>query len=243
MYDLDSDGELSIPEIEQMIKELFGEGGGKQCLASAIDFAEARGGALNLSVHHILYTYIQYDTHYVMLFADTSYISLFHSNSFIAFTGSHQLLLFPIFQLQRKLQSKVFGIQFWQNIEHSAKENYNQDQTKNEFNPRHVQILLRTYQVGGAAAVLSHKGDPNKGLRDWYETQKNQDAESGMIDESQEIIEQKSSRWNSLRDKVNTTKATHQWSSVRKSILDTDAMGKIKELKPKGVSAKREVSM
>ena len=167
----------------------------------------------------------------------------FHSNSFIAFTGSHQLLLFPIFQLQRKLQSKVFGIQFWQNIEHSAKENYNQDQTKNEFNPRHLQILLRTYQVGGAAAVLSHKGDPNKGLRDWYETQKNQDAESGMIDESQEIIEQKSSRWNSLRDKVNTTKATHQWSSVRKSILDTDAMGKIKELKPKGVSAKREVSM
>lgn len=59
MYDLDSDGELSIPEIEQMIKELFGEGGGKQCLASAIDFAEARGGALNLSVHHILYTSIQ----------------------------------------------------------------------------------------------------------------------------------------------------------------------------------------
>ena len=93
MYDLDSDGELSIPEIEQMIKELCGEGGGKQCLASAIDFAEARGGALNLSVHHILYTYIQYDTHYVMLFAHTSYISLFHSNSFIAFTGSHQVLL------------------------------------------------------------------------------------------------------------------------------------------------------
>ena len=48
MYDLDSDGELSIPEIERMIKELFGEGGGKQCLSSAIDFAEARGGALNL---------------------------------------------------------------------------------------------------------------------------------------------------------------------------------------------------
>ena len=48
MYDLDSDGELSIPEIEQMVKELFGEGGGKQCLDSAIEFAETRGGALNL---------------------------------------------------------------------------------------------------------------------------------------------------------------------------------------------------
>lgn len=48
MYDLDSDGELSIPEIEGMTKELFGEGGGQQCLAEAIEFAEARGGALNL---------------------------------------------------------------------------------------------------------------------------------------------------------------------------------------------------
>ena len=50
MYDLDSDGELSIPEIERMVKELFGEGGGKQCLDSAIEFAETRGGALNLWV-------------------------------------------------------------------------------------------------------------------------------------------------------------------------------------------------
>ena len=48
MYDLDADGELSIPEIERMVKELFGEGGGKQCLDSAIEFAETRGGALNL---------------------------------------------------------------------------------------------------------------------------------------------------------------------------------------------------
>lgn len=50
MYDLDSDGELSIPEIERMVKELFGDGGGQQCLREAIEFAEARGGALNLYV-------------------------------------------------------------------------------------------------------------------------------------------------------------------------------------------------
>jgi Ca2+-binding EF-hand superfamily protein len=48
MYDLDSDGELSVPEIEQMVHEFYGEGGGKQCLKEAIEFAEARGGALNL---------------------------------------------------------------------------------------------------------------------------------------------------------------------------------------------------
>lgn len=48
MYDLDTDGELSIPEIERMVNELFGAGGGKRCLKQAIEFAEARGGALNL---------------------------------------------------------------------------------------------------------------------------------------------------------------------------------------------------
>ena len=48
MYDLDTDGELSIPEIEGMVKEFFGKDGGKQCLNQAIEFAEAQGGALNL---------------------------------------------------------------------------------------------------------------------------------------------------------------------------------------------------
>ena len=48
MYDLDSDGELSLPEIERMVYELFGVGGGKQCLKEAIDFAKARGGVLSL---------------------------------------------------------------------------------------------------------------------------------------------------------------------------------------------------
>jgi len=47
-YDLDTDGELSIPKIEGMVKEFFGKDGGKQCLNQAIEFAEAKGGALNL---------------------------------------------------------------------------------------------------------------------------------------------------------------------------------------------------
>lgn len=54
MYDLDCDGELSIPEIEGMVRELFGDDGGKQCLREAIEFAEARGGALNLYVRPYL---------------------------------------------------------------------------------------------------------------------------------------------------------------------------------------------
>ena len=48
MYDLDSDGELSLPEIEKMVDEFFWEGGGKKCLENATRFAEERGGALNL---------------------------------------------------------------------------------------------------------------------------------------------------------------------------------------------------
>ena len=48
MYDVYADGELSVPEIERMVHELYGDGGGKQCLKEALGFAEARCGALNL---------------------------------------------------------------------------------------------------------------------------------------------------------------------------------------------------
>ncbi|KAL9187085.1 hypothetical protein ACHAXT_010805 [Thalassiosira profunda] len=208
MYDLDADGELSIPEIEGMVRELFGDDGGKQCLNEAIDFAEARGGALNL-------------------------------NAFIAFTGTHQLLLFPMFQIQRKLQRKVFGIRYWEKVERAAKENFN-GPNPNEFNPRHVQILLRTYQTGGAAAVLRHTGDPNAGLRDWYNNQKEHDVvDEAELEEMEEGEAQKTGlqRWNSLRDSVNgKAKAVQQWSSVRKSILDGQ-VEKVKGMqvpKPKG---------
>ena len=145
MYDLDSDGELSVPELEGMVGELYGQNGGNKCLNEAVEFAEHRGGALKL-------------------------------NSFIAFTASHQMLLFPMFNLQRKLQKRVFGTGYWERIEKRAKDNYG-NANKNEFNPRHVQILLRTYQTGGAVAVLSHTGDPNQGLREWYVNEKERDTQ------------------------------------------------------------------
>lgn len=153
-----------------------------------------------------------------------------YRNSFIAFTGSHQLLLFPMFQIQRKLQKRVFGIRFWEKIERASKENFN-DRNKNEFNPRHVQILLRTYQTGGAAAVLSHTGDPNKGLREWYENQKNND----IIDET-DLPEPKMSRWTSVRNVVNS----------KRNIIDRQAMkqktlGRVRELKRSKPSLKRKV--
>ena len=144
MFDLDSDGELSVPEVESMVGELYGHNGGGKCLMEAVEFAEQRGGALKL-------------------------------NSFIAFTASHQMLLFPMFKLQHKLQKRVFGTGYWKRIEKRAKDDY-ENANKNEFNPRHVQILLRTYQTGGAVAVLTHTGDPNQGLREWYENEKEMDT-------------------------------------------------------------------
>ena len=140
-----------------------------------------------------------------------------------------------MFQLQRKLQKKVFGNKFWEKIEKKAKENFNiDDHNKDEFNPRHVQILLRTYQTGGAVAVLSHTGDPNKGLREWYANQKDKDTNDEEAPPSTEDEQKLTSRWSSIREKVNTkSKATQQWSNVKKSILEANAVEKMKEIKPK----------
>ena len=140
-----------------------------------------------------------------------------------------------MFQLQRQLQKKVFGVKFWEKIEKKAKENFNIDEhNKNEFNPRHVQILLRTYQTGGAVAVLTHTGDPNKGLREWYANQKDKDANDEEAPPSTEDEQKSTSRWSSIREKVNAkSKATQQWSNVRKSILEANAVEKMKDLKPK----------
>lgn len=144
-----------------------------------------------------------------------------------------------MFQIQRKLQRKVFGIRFWDKVERSAKENFN-EQNKNEFNPRHVQILLRTYQTGGAAAVLSHTGDPNKGLRDWYNNQKdNENDEVEVEDDAEHGKRTGLQRWNSLRETVNSkAKATQQWGSVKRNILDGEVA---KQLKPRTSRVKRKV--
>jgi Ca2+-binding EF-hand superfamily protein len=166
MYDTDEDGELSIPEIETMIEDFFGEKGGRKCLSQITQYAEERGGALRL-------------------------------NSFISFTANHQMLLFPMFLVQQKIQKRVFGRRFWQSMDRKSKENRKGTRNQNDFNPRHVQVLLRTYQTGGAAAVLSHTGDPNKGLRDWYENQKQNDIQDAPADEAPNI-----ERWRSVKNSM-----------------------------------------
>ena len=92
MYDLDSDGELSLPEIERMVQELYGKnntelsGIGSDVLEDVYNFAEDRGGVLDL-------------------------------NSFTIYTMNHSLLLFPVFKIQRVIQRKAMGIKYWEDVE------------------------------------------------------------------------------------------------------------------------------
>jgi hypothetical protein len=130
-----------------------------------------------------------------------------------------------MFQIQRKIQQKVFGVRFWENVERSSKDNFSDPNTKNEFNPRHVQILMKMYQTGGAAALLTPTGDPNKGLRDWHQHQKEVDVPD--VEDEAEKGNSKTTgrqRWNSLKE--TNANATQLWNSVRKSVADGGFVGK-----------------
>ena len=59
------------------------------------------------------------------------------------------------------------GVNYWASLEKSRPEHVEE---KN-FDPRHVQILLRTYKTGGVAAILTHTGDPSVALKDWFESE------------------------------------------------------------------------
>ena len=113
LYDLDSDGELTYPEIEKMVCELFGRNDkkrgsrGRECLQDLTYLAEEKGGVITLDV-------------------------------FTFFTMNHSMLLFPVFQIQRIIQNKVMGLRFWKlEIQRRLK---SKDEGKQFFNPRHVQV-------------------------------------------------------------------------------------------------------
>ena len=94
---------------------------------------------------------------------------------FVNFHFQHQTLLFPAFIVQRTVQEKIFGLAFWK-----GKSNENPAKAikhgERRFDRRHVQSILRTYKTGSAAAILTHTGDPNEGLREWMEKAKNPEA-------------------------------------------------------------------
>lgn len=144
LYDLDSDGELTYPEIEKMVLELFGSTDNiksmksTECLQDLTIFAEERGGVITL-------------------------------DSFAYFVMNHSMLLFPIFQIQRVIQTKVMGMWYWS--KETQRRNKMSRNSEQSLNPRHVQVLLRTYKTGSVAAILTHTGDPNVALKKWIENE------------------------------------------------------------------------
>ena len=132
-------------------------------------------------------------------------------NSFIAFTANHQSLLFPVFLLQRNIQQHVFGVGYWETVERSSKEEDSNVPSTNKFDPRHVQVLMRTYQDGGAAAVLNHTGDLNKGVELPLDIE--EDAEKG-------------SKMTGLQ-RLRFPQESQIWNSVRKSVVDGGVLGKL----------------
>ena len=92
LFDVDlPHGELSFPDIERMMIELFGEDGiksgtGKVAMDDITLYAEERGGRLKPA-------------------------------DFTIYTHRHQMILFPIFTIQNAIQRRVMGNRFWKRVE------------------------------------------------------------------------------------------------------------------------------
>jgi len=176
LYDRDSDGEISYPEMECMIEELYGKTGkrstsGKQCLADLTYYAETQGGALSLD--------------------NCAY-----------FTAHHSMLLLPAFQIQQAIQRRVMGPRYWEKV----REQHERRVAKHlvgihVYNPRYVQILLRTYKAKSAAAIMTHTGDPNEALRQWFERAREARALNISVPEPQQQQHPRS-LWRMLGDRV-----------------------------------------
>ena len=127
VFDVDlPHGELSFPDIERMMIELFGEDGIKCCGTGkvAMDditlYAEERGGRLKPA-------------------------------NFTIYTYRHQMILFPIFTIQKTLQRRVMGNRFWKRVERKRPKT----QTDG-LDPKEVQVLLRTHRTHAPAVLLGH---------------------------------------------------------------------------------------
>jgi len=97
--------------------------------------------------------------------------------SFTVYTMNHSMLLFPIFRIQRIIQQKTMGINYWRKVK-TKKAAYFDKKENTFFNPRHVQILLRTYKTGAAAAILTHTGDPNVAIKEQFDHDNEEDIDN-----------------------------------------------------------------
>ena len=189
LYDLKKTGELSLPEIEHMVHELYGNNlseasTGRSVLNDITNFAEVRGGVLTLM-------------------------------SFTIYAANHSLLLLPAFRIQRKIQSKVLGLQYWKDIE---KKRPGEKRLKHQvvFDARKAHLLLRQYKEGGVDAMLRYCGDPEEALLELYH-KKEEGEETGNPIKDSKIKRE------SFKSAVNTVKRmnSEQKAKLKSTVLKT----------------------
>lgn len=186
MYDVDSDGLLSCPEIETMIRELFGDQGAQnnslaqECMDELMKLTE-ENGAITLQL-------------------------------FTIFSLRHSILLFPIYQIQRKLQSKVLGLKFWHSLHKKVKNLSRKTKRRSRswmkrnvsvedrnmiiYEPRHILVLLRSYKCEREFKNdLEEDAQQCKNLREWVRNNSKQWTDD---DWDKEIP----SLWNVLSQKI-----------------------------------------
>ena len=120
---MDNDGEIAYDEIQTLIKELYGVSWDQSALAR--------------------------ETLDEMALLSEKCGGGIPLNAFIQFHRQHGLLLFPCFVIQRQIQRKVMGLNFWDDYTNAPKSKKVEHGEK-RFDPRHVQSILRTYKTGEA---------------------------------------------------------------------------------------------
>ena len=104
------------------------------------------------------------------------------------------------------------GVKYWAAVENRRPEH----SVQQKFDPRHVQILLRTYKTGGAAAILTHTGDPSVALKDWFESE---DIKKELVvTENQDLTKEETAfKFERVKKKVDKMKQT---KGIRRSVRD-----------------------
>lgn len=130
------------------------------------------------------------------------------------------------------------GLKYWENVERTrgfrSDELEEKDGMSTSFDPRHVQILLRTYKTGEAAAVLTHTGDPNIALRQYYENRTKDEEESVDVDSStNELEETEESNKGTLGS---TSRLSNGWENVKSKMFE-----KIQASKNMKLAAEKEI--
>ena len=243
LYDLDSDGELSLPEIELMVQELYYHStdhilipvnnnnnthNHNHSSSSTIKHNKKNGESVFVSAdgtnNQIIMKNNNKTYEQLEVWKDINRYAedrggVLDLTSFTIYTMNHSMFLYPVFQIQRRIQKRIMGMSYWSEMERSRPEG--KSNQNSYFDPRHVQIFLRTYRTGAAAAVLTHTGDSNAALRLFFQEQE---------DETNDAVTTK-------QDNVTTTvaaafqqqtKLSNRWNTVKEMIWN-DGQSKMRD--------------